>query len=116
MIKEWEEYVSPRPEEDDGRYIAGFLARSDSPVAITALAREMHRRTTSTRIAIIQDFELWSFDPWSLDGRVTNSPATRAAIESLLVNELGDTQELTAFSGSMNGKDFFNPRVCDMAD
>lgn len=110
MMGEWNRYRSPNPWEDDGRNIADFLARSDSPEAIAALAQGMHRRTIGTRIAIILDF-----DPESLDGWVTNSPATRAAIEALLVNELGDTQEQTGYSGSMNGKDFFNPRACDMA-
>ena len=115
MINEWEEVVPQPPGDDDGPSVAGFLASSDSPEAIAALARGMQRQTAGTRIAIIQDFDLWSLDPWSFGRRATNSPATRAAIEALLVSELRDTEEQTGYSGSMNGKDFFNPRVCDMA-
>jgi hypothetical protein len=45
----------------------------------------------------------------------TPSERTLNAIEAVLVAALADTEERAGMSGSRNGKNFFDPRICDMA-
>jgi hypothetical protein len=96
--------------EDNLSGIVDFLASCNSPEAIHALAENIGQRSVETRLTIVE-----AADSNWLPTVVSNAPATKAAIEVLLVKELEDTDERFGLSGTRNLKSYNDPRVCDMA-
>lgn len=110
VSKEWLKFDSSKEDSESGESdLIDFLVSSDSPDAIHTLTQDIQKRTVDTRLTIVDATDSWIFTP------VTNSPATRSAIEEFLVKELEDKEKRVGMSGTRFGKNFSDPRVCDMA-
>lgn len=120
MIKAWEE----GHEETQG--LLGLLAGSGEPAAIRALGKDLARRPLELRVAVLESFGRGGvrfetgergFSPGK--AREPESEAKKKAwleaIEDLLIAALDDETERTGHSGSWNGKEYSDPRVCDIA-
>ncbi|HEY1788211.1 MAG TPA: hypothetical protein VGJ73_08660 [Verrucomicrobiae bacterium] len=108
MIREWQG-LNRRgfgPGDDDSVYVLDFLANANSPLAIKALGSKIQQCPVDVRLHIIDAIDQQG---------ATNSAATWAAIEELLVEELGDTDDRMGMSGAIGNRSFSDPRVCDMA-
>ncbi|MGA3267428.1 MAG: hypothetical protein ABSE16_11465 [Verrucomicrobiota bacterium] len=113
MIQEWQELKARSFNSGDAEErVLEFLVNADSPAAIRGLGSGIRQSPVATRLDVVEAVGGQSY--WFYTGS-TNSPATWAAIEELLVHELEDTETEMGFSGSINGKDYDDLRVCDMA-
>ena len=115
MIREWER--SPSIGSDDTRgpnELVQFLASVDSPEAIAALGQNLESRALNTRMAIVETVGEGGSE-WYGPRISHRSNATRDAIEKLLVTALQDTAQDMGRTGSRKGKNYTDPRVCDMA-
>lgn len=125
MIVEWNR---PRDDEEDrfGRDdLVGFLAGCNEIEAVDALGRGLADRPVDVRVEVVSVFgrdgnlSLSHFGGAGLSpGKAPNEknrPGLRAAVLKLLLAALDDTEERYGMSGNWNGKDFSDPRVCDVA-
>jgi hypothetical protein len=115
MIQEWEKSRRDLPDNMHGATeLERFLASVDSPEAITALGRNLQTHSLNTRMAIVEVVgeggSEWYGPPVS-----KHSTATLNATEELLLTALQDTGQVMGESGSRMGKNYTDPRVCDMA-
>ena len=138
MIAEWQgQRPSQRPEpgvkrdevEEPGAGLTGvaqFLATCGEIKAIAALEKDLRKRPIGLRLSVVSSFgksgNLYiisttgggSIQPG--ERLVRDNPGEiRNAIEQLLFGALDDTEERTGMSGSWNGKNFTDPRICDAA-
>lgn len=134
MIAEWEgRRLAPggaRPDGPptlaDGCAVAGFLATCGKVEAIEALGKDLRRRPVDLRETVVESFAedetLSLYSTW-VEGPLAPADAARrdpperlrAAIEQLLIAALDDTDERVGMSGMWHGKEFSDPRICDMA-
>jgi hypothetical protein len=138
MIAEWQgERPEPKPEpgvkrdevEEPGAglsSIAEFLATCGKVEAIAALEKDLRKRPVGLRLAVVSAFgesgnrynisktSGGSIQPGEKPAR-ENTKEGVAAIEHLLFGALDDTEERTGMSGSWNGKNYTDPRICDVA-
>lgn len=111
MIIEWIKFDGPTENPGNGgSELIRFLAGSDSPDAVRALAQNIETRAVDTRLEIVDEIDF----SWSLCC-TSNSPATQSASEDFLVRELADTEERVGMEISRDGKDLLDPRSCDVA-
>jgi hypothetical protein len=95
-------------------YIADFLANCGEVEAINALAKDLRNRPIALRLEVIS--VLGGSGTFRSDKTPAKEPAkVAAAVEALLVAALDDTEEYVGMSGSWNGKEYADPRICDMA-
>jgi hypothetical protein len=116
MIHEWEKSPNTGPENMHGpNELVRFLASVDSPEAIVALGRNLQDCPLNARMAVVEtvgEGGSWWYGHSSATNRST---ATQEAAEKLLVTALQDTGQVMGESGSRMGKNYTDPRVCDMA-
>jgi hypothetical protein len=106
--------------------VAGFLATSGKVEAIEALAKDLLSRPADLRMEVIS--ALGTHESLSMVSSGAGAPlrpslkrprdnpeAVRAAAVDLLVDALDDTEEVVGVSGSWDGKEFADPRICDVA-
>jgi hypothetical protein len=115
MIHEWEKSPNTGPDDLHGpNELVRFLASVDSPEAINALGRNLQDCALNARMAVVETVgEGGSW--WYAHSSATNrSVATHEACEKLLVTALQDDGQVMGESGSRMGKNYINPRVCDI--
>lgn len=115
MIREWEELRPAESDLDDTcEPLIEFLASCDSVESVSALAKGLRQRSPDVKLKVIE--ALGETNRWFFDHRLEAfSARTLEAIETSLVTALEDTDERMGMSGWRNGKDFTDPRICDMA-
>lgn len=106
--------------------VAQFLATCGEIKAIAALEKGLRNRPVGLRLSVVSSFR----DRGNLSTLSTigggiiqpgekpvrdNPKEVRTAIERLLIGALDDTEERSGMSGSWNGKNFTDPRICDAA-
>jgi hypothetical protein len=137
MIAEWQgrrptQKLEPGAKHDEAEgpdtgmaSIAGFLATCGKVEAITALAKNLPKRSLDLRLTVVESFHEGgtrftiatggsSLRPGERPAR-DNPKEVSVAIEQLLINALDDTDERTGMSGTWDGKYFADPRICDAA-
>lgn len=116
MVREWQRFGTidfNRSGNDEGPDdLIGFLATCDSLEAIAALDYKLDVRPVGVRLQVID--ALGETNHWMPGGHF-ETPSPPTTVEDCLVKALEDTEERTGLSGSRNGKEFSNPRICDMA-
>jgi hypothetical protein len=110
MIVEWNH---PRPvpptdrigdhSEFERDMLARFLAHCGKPDAVAALAKDFRRRPVSQRFFVL------------LCLGFSDSKAVQVAIVDLLVSELDDDEQQIGTIAGLGGKNFSDPRMCDIA-
>jgi hypothetical protein len=118
MIAEWEgrrpvpsrlggarQAGPPRDTGEELEPVVEFLASCGKVEAIEALGKDLRRRPVDLRGTVVSAFREAGDQP----------ERVRAAIEQVLVSALDDTDECIGLSGSRDGKEFADPRVCDLA-
>jgi hypothetical protein len=92
--------------------IADFLVLCGELEAMHALAHELHTRPVDVRLHVISN--LWR-PPFGTRTPPKEPAKVAAEIERLLIASLDDPEERVGMSGSWGGKEFADPRICDMA-
>jgi hypothetical protein len=108
--------------------VTAFLATCGKVEAIQALGKDLKMRSASLRIVVLVSFdgrEALEPDPDSVDiykailpstkGVLDDPEAVREAIERLLIDALDDNERWLGRWGSWHGKDYKEPRICDIA-
>ena len=115
MIQEWKNLPSIQNGDDSGwESLVDFLGSCDSVDAVNALSDNIGRRSPEVKLKVIEalgEKERWNFN--STFGPV--SAETLAVMEKSLIAALEDTEERMGLSGSRNGKNYSDPRICDIA-
>jgi len=116
MLQDWDASLKVQLEDLHIRSIMVFLASMDSPGVIAALGRGLQIRPSNVnaRMAIIEIVGEGGSGSYGLPAG-QRSVATREALEALLVSALQDDDQKMGESGSRMGKNYSNPRICDMA-
>ena len=115
VIQEWEKTRRHLPGNISGpTELERFLASVDSPEAIAAMGKNLQTHSLNTRMTIVNTVGMGDSE-WYGPPVSKHSAATLAATEELLVTALQDTGQVVGESGSRMGKNYTDPRVCDMA-
>ena len=116
MLQDWEASLNVQLEDLHIRSIMVFLASMDSPEAIAALGRGLQIRPSNVdaRMAIVETVGEGGSQSYG-QRFAKRSVATREAMEALLVSALRDDDQKMGETGSRMGKNYNNPRICDMA-
>jgi hypothetical protein len=112
--------------ETDLQFIAEFLAGSGKVEAIDALRHNLRLRSLRLRLAIASSFvegdgvTILLGDGQGLPAHADKGPSeqpeeVRLAIIELLMVLLDDTEQEKGMSGFWYGKNFSDPRICDIA-
>ncbi len=132
MIDEWAHQNAKSSDEQARAELIGFLAGCERVDAIEALGHDLRQRPVGTRLDLVSAFDTSrsNFSTFASGsggtGDVTANHDLRrqgtdeeakvnAAVEALLVAELDDREQRLGMSGTRNGKNFSDPRVCDLA-
>ena len=120
MIAEWNK--SPDEEHDPfGDDIVSFLVTSGRVDAIRALNENLDERSLGVRMHVVEELLRTRRRSGRNGAEAIDAlpEGTRnefeAAVRTLLLNRLDDLEEQSGTSGSRNGKDYTDPRVCDLA-
>jgi hypothetical protein len=109
MIAEWNKARNEEGQED----LINFLLWCGKAEAAKALAKELHKRPINVGL---QAIEAINSPPWGWEKQQKSlAPAAEEAIDEVLIEELDDSRERTAMSGSWDDKEFCNPRLCDLS-
>jgi hypothetical protein len=117
MIREWQkllELSTGKREETEGGGVIQFLASCNSEEAIVALGTNLSRLGVNEKYTVVESIgDNGTSTYWQKTD--TLSPKVVETSERILVAALEDTDERVGMSGSINGKSFTNPRICDIA-
>lgn len=124
MIAEWNRDDPPSAMKNEPRIVRekliGFLAWSNDPKAIESLERTFADRASLDRLRIVRAFRRGESRPLSRRGDKAAaydqaSAETKRAIHRLMLRALGDTEARTGSAGTLDGQNYSDPRICDMA-
>jgi hypothetical protein len=115
MIQEWKTLPRIRNDDDNGwKSLVEYLGSCDSVDAVNVLAENLRRRSPEVKLKVVEELGEEEHSSFNRSfGRV--STETLAVMESSLIAALDDTEERMGLSGSRNGKNYSDPRICDMA-
>ncbi len=118
MIDWWKKTADPKLDDENpaswSHYIAEYLAHCGELEGIQALAKDLRKRQIDVRLSVIDS--VGGQQSYSIEPRAAKEPVNfAAAIEYLLMAALDDTEERRGTSGTRNGKEYIDPRVCDVA-
>jgi hypothetical protein len=87
-----------------------FLADCNRVEALAALGKDLRKRPPSVRVDVITQLSWAENDP-----QKPRLDAINTARDRILVEALHDVERRSRWSGTLDGKSFTNPRVCDLA-
>lgn len=108
MIRDWEQNGNSGVRSD----LISFLLWCSKEEAVQALAKRLRNRPIDVRLQVVEETD----SGWDWADRKKTLPApVNGAIDALLVEALDDREERTGMSGTRGGKQFSNPRICDLS-
>ncbi len=117
-IAEWHGH---RPKGDKGTDpseglggILTFLARSGTVEGVTALGKDLLKRSVDVRLSVVRSLAEVPLKPGAVKPRA-DLRELRAAVERVLAACLDDTDMRLGMSGGWGDKHYSDPRICDMA-